>query len=100
MLKILCAAATAFGLSWLVGGRAEAQIVTSYYAPPAAVVAPAPVVAAPVVAAPVASPIVGTIPVRRGLFGWRTESVPVLAPPAVVAPVAPVASLPVITETS
>ncbi len=50
--------------------RADAQVVTSYYAP-APVYAPA--------------PAVGYVPVRRGLFGWRVGYRPVVAYPTVVA---------------
>jgi hypothetical protein len=82
---------------------AEAQIVTSYYAPQ--VVAPSTSLAyAPgaVLTPAVASPIVGTLPVRRGLFGLRTEYVPVLAGAPVVAPVAGVvtAARPVVSAYS
>lgn len=87
MVKILSAVMAMAVCSLFANSDAAAQVVTSYYAP--AAVVQAPVVAAPVVAAPVvSSPILGTISVRRGLFGWRTENVPVLAPGTAIAPVA------------
>ncbi|MGV3486550.1 MAG: hypothetical protein ACO1RT_19185 [Planctomycetaceae bacterium] len=101
MVRIICAGLAIVVMASLSSRTAEAQVVTSYYAGPAAVVpTAAPVVAAPVVTSPVVtSPVVGTIPMRRGLFGWRTENVPVLAPGAVVAPV-PVATTPVVAGTA
>jgi hypothetical protein len=36
------------------------------------------------------SPVIGTIPMRRGLFGWRVENVPVFAAAPAVAPGMPV----------
>lgn len=61
---------------------AQGQVVTSFFAPgPALTSLPSAVV-------PVApAGVVGTIPVRKGLFGWRTENVPVFAAPAVGTPV-------------
>ena len=104
MIKtVLCLSGT-FILSALLAVPADAQIVTSYYAPqatvpgtsiaytPGAVLTPA-VVAQPVVT----SPVIGTIPVRRGLFGLRTEQVPVFSGAPVVASVPMVAPVSGIT---
>ncbi len=87
--------------------NANAQVVTSYYGAPVLVPASAaPTVyqayyAPPVATSPVVtSPVIGVIPVRSGLFGWRTTYVPVLAPatlaPATLAPatLAPITLVP------
>lgn len=55
---------------------AEAQVVTSYYAP---------------------APAVSYVPVRRGLFGWRVGYRPVVTYPAPVVAAAPVYAPPVTT---
>ncbi len=94
MLKQITTVLAVAGSALLGIEQANAQVVTSYYA------APAPVAAAPLYAAPIGgSPIVGSIPVRRGLFGLRTEYVPVFAPglyPAAVA--APVVAAPLVAS--
>jgi len=60
-----------FAASICVPASAKAQVVTSFFAP----------VAPSVTAVPVTSPtVIGSIPVRRGLFGLRTEQIPVFAP--------------------
>jgi hypothetical protein len=87
-------------MSCLQASSADAQVVTSFFAPPTspggtsiafmpgatltpAVVAQPMVVAQPVVVAQPA--VIGTVPVRRGLFGMRTEHVPVFAGAPVMA---------------
>ena len=75
---------------------AQGQVVTSFYAPGPALTIPSSAVV------PVTAPtVVGQIPMRRGLFGWRTENVPVFAaaPMVMAAPALPVAtsSFPVTT---
>lgn len=81
-----CAAALV-GLS--LSTSAQGQVVTSFFAPGPALTVPGGAVV------PVAAPtVVGRIPMRRGLFGWRTENVPVFAaaPTVMVAPALPVAT--------
>jgi hypothetical protein len=98
IMRNVCTVFTVIGVALLGVDESQGQIVTSYYVAPTAVVAPAPVVATAVVR-PVA-PVVGAIPVRRGLFGLRTEYVPVLGQAAVVAPAvvaAPIAAYPTVT---
>ncbi len=89
MFKAAVIAALGSCTAFLVSVPAQAQVVTSYYAPYTAYSVPtvAPAVVAPAVAA---SPLVGTLPVRTGLFGLRTAHVPVYgtAPVATVSAVA------------
>ncbi len=97
MLKTAAIAGLGSLIVLVANPAAQGQVVTSYYAPytayslPAApAVAPVAAVAPAVVPAAVApSTLVGSIPVRTGLFGWRTTQVPVYGP-SVVAPVAAV----------
>jgi hypothetical protein len=80
MIKTAIYAFMASVLVPLMATTAEAQIVTSYYAPQ--VVAPSTSLAytpGAVLTPTFVSPVIGTIPVRRGLFGLSTEHVPVLA---------------------
>jgi hypothetical protein len=99
-LSKITLAFVSLAIAWITPGdvgTANAQVVTSYYGAPVLVPASvAPTVyqayyAPPVATSPVVtSPVIGVIPVRSGLFGWRTTYVPVLAPatlaPATLAP--------------
>ncbi len=73
MFKAAVIAALGSCTAFLVSAPAQAQVVTSYYAPYTAYSVPtvAPAVVAPAVAA---SPLVGTLPVRTGLFGLRNRT--------------------------
>lgn len=94
MTKPIVFVVMAAAMSCLQANSADAQVVTSFFAPPTspggtsiafmpgATLTPA-VVAQPVVVAQPA--VIGTVPVRRGLFGLRTEHVPVFAGAPVIA---------------
>lgn len=103
MIKTASRVVMALAPLTLMVTSADAQIVTSYYAPQ--VVAPSTSLAytpGAVLTPAVTSPVIGTLPVRRGLFGLRTEHVPVFAGTPVVAPVAGVvtAARPVVSAYS
>ncbi len=91
MLKAAVIAALGSCTFLFASATAHAQVVTSYYAPYTAYSVPvsAPAVVAPAVAA---SPLVGTLPIRTGLFGLRTTHVPVYGPATVAAVAATVPS--------
>jgi len=72
---VLAFLALLFGLTT----SSQAQVVSGQFVPATSLSVPT------IATAPVSSsPFLGTIPMRRGLFGWRTENVPVFAGPSVV----------------
>ena len=106
MIKLAFKAVVVLGFVCLSAQPSEAQVVTSYYTGPAPVAplaytaySPGQFLTAPT-AVPVAptyvvnrfsgavygSPVIGVVPVRRGLFGLRTAYVPVVAPTAYAVP--------------
>jgi len=106
-MKSIATAFATLAICALSADQSQAQVVTSYY------IGPAPAVATPAVATPVITtpgvttpgvttpPIIGTIPVRAGLFGLRTDYIPVFGAPvapatAITAPLVsgPIGSLP------
>ncbi len=108
MIKLTFSVVTFLGFVCLGAKSSESQVVTSYYAGPAAVTpltysaySPGQFLAAPTVAPVVpaytvtanrvsgavyGAPVIGVFPVRQGLFGFRTRYVPVVAPTAFAVP--------------
>jgi len=91
LAMVLCVWSTA-------GHSANAQVVTSFFAPnvaPGAALTAAPALSSVPMMQAVPATVIGSIPVRRGLFGLRTEFIPVYSssvPVAAAFPAAPITS--------